>query len=84
MITNNKKWHYLFVKILFALLKGITSKHDGGFYCLNCFYSFTTENALENIKTFAKITAVAMWKDNNILKYNSGAKIHESSYYYVC
>ena len=27
MITDNKKWHYLFVKRLPALLKGITSKH---------------------------------------------------------
>ena len=47
MITDNKKWHYLFVKRLPKLPKGITSKHDGDFYCLNCFYSFRTENALK-------------------------------------
>ena len=47
MITDNKKWHYLFVKRLPTLPKGITSKHDGDFYCLNCFYSFRTENALK-------------------------------------
>ena len=47
MITDGKKWRYLAVKRLSALLKGITSKHDGDFYCLNCFYSFTTKNALK-------------------------------------
>ena len=31
MITDGKKWHYLAVKSLPALLKGITSKHKGDF-----------------------------------------------------
>ena len=39
MITDSKKWHYLTVKSLSALLKGITSNHKGEFYCLNCFHS---------------------------------------------
>ena len=43
MITDNEKWHYLAVKNLSGLLRGITSNHDGGFYCLNCFHSYTTE-----------------------------------------
>ena len=29
MITDSKKWHYLVVKCLSALLKGITSTHNG-------------------------------------------------------
>ena len=58
-ITTNKKCHYLFVKRLSALLKGITS-HDGDFYCLNCLYSFRTENALKNVKMFSKIMTIAM------------------------
>ena len=37
---NNKKWHYLFVKRLSALLKGITSKHAGDVHYLNCFLFF--------------------------------------------
>ena len=41
MITDGEKWHYLAVKKLSALLKGITSKHRGGFYCLNCFNSYS-------------------------------------------
>ena len=30
-------------KKLSALLKGITSKHKGDFYCLNCFHSYSTK-----------------------------------------
>ena len=40
MITDGKKWHYLAVTKLSALLKGTTSKHKGDFYCLNCFHCF--------------------------------------------
>ena len=40
--TNN--WHYLAVKRISGLLRGITSNHNGDFYCLNCFHSYTTEN----------------------------------------
>ena len=38
MIPNKEKegWHYLAVKILSALLKGVTSKNNGYSYCLNC------------------------------------------------
>ena len=42
MITDNEKWHYLVVKSVSGLLGGITSNHDGHFYCLNCFHSYTT------------------------------------------
>ena len=42
MITDGKKWHYLAVKSLSALLRGITSNHVGDFYCLNCFHSYNT------------------------------------------
>ena len=37
-ITDGKKWHYLTVNSLSSLHKGITSKHDGDFYCLNCLH----------------------------------------------
>ena len=37
MITDGEKWHYLVVKNLSGLLRGITSNHNAGFYCLNCF-----------------------------------------------
>ena len=35
MITDGEKWHYLTVRRLSALLKGISWKHSGDFYCLN-------------------------------------------------
>ena len=44
MITDSEKWHYLPVKKLSALLRGIASKHVGDFYCLNCFCSYRTKN----------------------------------------
>ena len=39
MITDNEKWHYLVVKSVSGLLRGITSNLDRDFYCLNCFHS---------------------------------------------
>ena len=50
MITNGKKWHYLAVNKLSALLRGITSKHVGDFYCLNCFHSYSTKDKLKKHK----------------------------------
>ena len=47
MITDGKKWHYLAVKILSALFRGITSYNKGDFYCLNFFHSHSTENKLK-------------------------------------
>ena len=47
MISNGENWHYLVVKNLPGLLKGITSNHKEDFYCLNCFHSYRTKNKLE-------------------------------------
>ena len=45
MITDDcNRWHYLAVKSLPPLLRGITSNHHGDFYCLNCFHSYRTDN----------------------------------------
>ena len=46
MISNGKKWHYLAVRSLSALLRGITSNLNGDFYCLNCFPSYRSYNKL--------------------------------------
>ena len=59
MITARKKYHYLAVKSVPALLKGVTSKYDGDFYCLNCFRVFAKKIGLKNIKKCAKITIIA-------------------------
>ena len=50
MITDVKKWHYLALKSLYALFRGITANNNGDFYCLNCFKSYTTENELKKHK----------------------------------
>ena len=48
MITDDgNRWHYLAVKSLPALLRGIKSNHHGDFYRLNCFHSYTTHNKLK-------------------------------------
>ena len=49
MILNGEKlWHYLAIKKLSALLRSITSKSNGDFYCLNCLYFFRIKNKLES------------------------------------
>ena len=49
MITDNENnWHYLAIKSLPGLLRDITSTNHGDFYCLNCFHSYRTLNALKN------------------------------------
>ena len=44
----------LWSKNLSPLLRGITSKHRGNFYCLNFFHCFTTENKHESHKNLCK------------------------------
>ena len=60
MITDRKKWHYLAVKSLSALLRGIRPKHDRDFYCLNCFHSYSTKNKLKNMKEHVMIMIIVM------------------------
>ena len=78
MITGGKKWHYIAVKSLSALFRGITSKHVGDFYCLNCFHSYRTENKLkkhEKVCNDHDYCYVEMPNDHNkILKYNYRGK----------
>ena len=56
MIPNEEKegWHYLGVKNLSTLLRGITPKHHGDFYCMNFLHSFRTE-ILNLMKKYVKI-----------------------------
>ena len=78
IITDGEKWHYLTVKNLFGLLRGITSNHAGDFYCLNCFCAYSTKNKFEAHKKICEnhdYCHVEMpTKDNNIIKYNHGEK----------
>ena len=79
MISNGEKlWCYLAAKKLSALLRGITSKLHGDFYCLNCLHSFATKNKhkshkkiCEN-KDFCNVKMPS--KDNKILEFNQCKK----------
>ena len=43
LITDGtSNWHYLAIKKISGLLRGITSNHNGDFYCLNCLHSYPT------------------------------------------
>ena len=78
MIIDGKKWHDLVVKQLPALLRAITSKHVGDFYCLNYFHLYRTKNKLkkhENVCENHDYCYIEMPnEDNKILKYNHGEK----------
>ena len=78
IITDDKKWHYLAVKGLPALLRGITGNNNGDFYYLNCFHAYTTKNRLEKHKSVCEnydCCYVEMpEEDNKILKHNRGEK----------
>ena len=78
MITDGEKWHYLTVKNLPGLLRGITSSHKEDFYCLNCFHSYRMRNKLEEHKKICEnhncCNVKMPTKDNNIIKYNQGEK----------
>ena len=84
MITENKqddtmdKWHYIAVKSISGLFRGITWNNNGDFYCLSCLHSFRTDNALKkherlcNNHDYFKIDMPK--EDKNILRYNHGEK----------
>ena len=78
MITdNNKRWHYLAVKSLTALYRGITSNRYGDFCCLNCFHSYRTLNKLkrhERVCNNHDYCRIDMPKENEKIKYLPGEK----------
>ena len=84
MITDGEKWHYLTIISIRMLFRGITSKNNGDFYCLNCFSSFRTKNALKNHENVCKDQDYCYIempnKGNNILKYNLGEKSMKISF----
>ena len=79
MISNNEeKWYYLAVKNISGLLRGITSNHNGDFYCLNCFHSYTTKRRLKKQERKCEDHDFCYEnmpdEDNKILKYNHEEK----------
>ena len=77
-ISNGENWHYLVVKNLSRLLRGISSNHNSDYYYLNCFQSYRTENKLNAHKKICEnhdyYNIEMPSPSNNIIKYNSGEK----------
>ena len=73
-----KWWRYLAIKKLSSLLKGITSKYHGDFYCLYCLHSLPTEKKLSCIKDWCEnkdfCIAIMPSKDTKILDFNHDQK----------
>ena len=79
MISNREKqWHYLAVKKLSALLRGITSKNNGDFYRLNCLHFFRTKSQLESRKKVREnkdfCNVIMPSEDNKMLEFNQHKK----------
>ena len=78
MITDeNNRLHYLAVKSLPVLFRGITSNHYRDCYCLNCFHSYCTLNKLkrhERICNNHDYCRIDMPKENENIKYLPGEK----------
>ena len=74
MVPNGERWLYLPVTKLSPLLRGITSKHHGDCYCLNCFHSFKTENKRKSYKKVCKnidfYNDIMPFQDTAILEFN--------------
>ena len=54
MIPNREGWHYPTVKKLSALLRGITPKLHGDFYCLNRFILLQLKTNFNCIKEYVE------------------------------
>ena len=86
MIPNEEKdgWHYLAVKILSAFLRGLTSKHQGDFYCLKSLHFFRTENKPESHEKVRKnkyFCGIVMASEkDNILEFNHYMKSDKMLY----
>ena len=91
MITNGEKYHYLALKSVPAvdgynrpirslprLFRGITSNHNGDFYCMGCLNSFRTDRMFKKHEKLCDnydYCCIAMSeKGKNILKYRPGDK----------
>ena len=72
MIPNREGWRYL------ALFRGITSKHHGDFYCINCLHLLATENKCKSHKKVCEnkdfCDFVMPSEDTKILEFNQNQK----------
>ena len=58
------------IRSLSRLLCGITSNHNGDFYCLGCFHSFCCNDSLKNMKdSVVNMITVMLKRQKEIKKY---------------
>ena len=77
--VNDSKWRIMALscsKKIPALLKEITPKLNGDFYCLNCLHSFWTKNKLEPHKRVCKNKDIC-----NIIMPSEGTEILQFNQY---
>ena len=78
MITDNQNnWHYLTIKNMSRLTRGVTSNHHGDFFCRNCMHSYRTENALKRHERLCHNhdhCEIVMPTGKNILKFKAYEK----------
>ena len=79
MITDNQNtWHYLTIKMIKRLIRGVTSNHHGDFFCRYCMHSNRTENTLKKHEWLClnqdHRELVMPTINKNILKFNSNEK----------
>ena len=65
-------------KKIIALLRGVTSKNNGDFYCLNCLHSCRTKDKLELHKKVCQnknnFNVIMPSEDTKILEFNQYQK----------
>ena len=79
MITDGtRNWDYLPIKNISGLLGGITSNHNGDFYCLNCLHSYRVISKLKKHEKICKNHDFCHLKmpdaENRILESQPGKK----------
>ena len=84
MIPNGggRRWNYVSVKKLSALLRSTTSKNNCKFYCLNCHHSFRTKNKLELHKKVCEnecfCNVIMPSEETKILEFNQNQKSNKA------
>ena len=84
---DDNRQHYLAVKCLPALFRGITSINNGDFYCLNCFHSYRTLNKLkkhERVCNNHDYCRIDMPEEHKKKKIRTWRKVIKSSVYNFC
>ena len=66
------------------MLEGITSKHDGDAYCLNCFHLYRTKEELEKHMKLCEdkdYCYIEMPEKDTSLKYHPGVKSMRGAFF---